>query len=228
MKRDVRNLLNKRIFLLDVEGDGRSGGGVPVETSLIEVEGGRFVAEHRWLTNPGGRIGSYATAVHGITNEMVANCPRLEEVADEISSVMMGQTIVGLSVSNDLNMLRKGIPSIDFVCGDLVDIQKLTYLAPSGRKNMGLANLCNDLGIDMAFDLMPFGERSRMHGSSADAWLTSRCLFALIERLQAFGSWAMVKDASLRCFIEMSPEREAMLRKNLEARGLDITEGRKP
>lgn len=225
---EIRKLSSGRLFLLDVEGDGRAGGGNPVEISLIEVDGGRFVAEHRWLTHPGGRIGSHASSVHGITDEMVADSPCIEEIAGHIEALVLGQTVVGLSIQNDFNMLRKGIPSIDFMFGAVVDVQKLTYLAPSGRKMMGLANLCADLGIDMDYDLMPFGDRSRLHGSSADAWLTGRCFFALVERLENLKDWRMAKEASRRGIMNMSPEREALLRKTLDDRGAEIKEGRRP
>lgn len=225
MRRDVRCLVTGSILLLDVEGDGRADGGVPVETSLIELDAGRFVAEHRWLTHPGGRIGSHATAVHGITDGMVAGCPGFHDVAHEIEAVMRGRTVVGLSVTNDLKMLRKGIPEIDLALGALVDVQKLSYLAPSGRKAMGLENLCLDLGIDTNPEFLPFGDRLRLHGSSVDAWLTGRCLFALVDRLLAAGDWSMIRDAGLRCFIGMSSQHD---REGLANRVAESAEGRRP
>ena len=223
--KDVRDLANERLFLLDVEGDGGPGGGTPVETSLIEIEAGRFVAEHRWLTNPGVAVNPSARRVHGIDDAMLEGCPAMEEVAGEIEKLVRGQTVVGLAVGNDLNMLRKKIPGIDFLAGRIVDVGKLSYLAPSGRKNMGLDNLCADLGIALDLDDMPFGGRTRRHGSSVDAWLTGKCLFALIGRLEG-AEPAVIKQASITAFIQISPERERLLVGQLEAADLPVPTGR--
>ena len=225
--RDIRKLVESRIFLFDIEGDGGPDGGFPVETSFIEVNGGRFVAEHRWLTNPGRPIHSSATWVHGITDEMVSDAVPMEEVAAEIADLVRGQIVVGLAIENDLKMLRKKVPGIDFMIGRAVDVARLSYLAPSGRKNMGLDNLCNDLGIDMSMDLLPFEGRGRRHGASADAWLTGKCFFALMERITDADD-VVAKEASLRGFLQMPPSREKLLRQELEEMGLPVPEGRLP
>jgi DNA polymerase III epsilon subunit-like protein len=225
--RDIRRLAEGRNFLLDVEGDGGADGGTPVETSFIEVDGGRFVAEHRWLTDPGVPIHSSATWVHGITDDMVAGSPRMEAVAAEIADLVRGQTVIGLAIENDLKMLRKKVPGIDFVIGWAVDVSRISYLAPSGRKNMGLDNLCADLEIDMSPELLPFGERGRRHGASADAWLTGRCFFALLERIRDADD-RVAKDASLRGFLQMPPSREKILKQELEELGIPVPEGRLP
>lgn len=225
--RDIRKLAEGRIFLLDVEGDGGPDGGTPVETSFIEVDGGRFVAEHKWLTDPGVPIHASATWVHGISDDMVASSPRMEDVAGEIADLVRGQTVVGLAIENDLKMLRKKVHGIDFVIGRAVDVARISYLAPSGRKNMGLDNLCEDLGVDMSPELLPFAERGRRHGASADAWLTGRCFFALIDRIRDADD-RTAKDASIRAFLQMPPSREKILRQELEDLGIPVPEGRLP
>ncbi len=225
--RDIRKLAEGRVFLLDVEGDGGPEGGTPVETSFIEIEAGRFVAEHRWLTNPGVPIHSSASWVHGITDEMVVDSPRMEEVAAEIADLVRGQAVIGLAIENDLKMLRKKVPGIDFMIGRAVDVARISYLAPSGRKNMGLDNLCADLGIDMSPELLPLSERGRRHGASADAWLTGRCFFALVDRIRDADD-RIAKEASIRGFIQLPPSREKVLRQELEDMGIPVPEGRLP
>lgn len=225
--RDIRRLAEESVLLFDIEGDGGIDGGVPVETSFVEVEGGRFVTEHRWLTDPGAPINPNATWVHGITDEMVSTAPPMEAVADEIAELVRGRTVIGLSVENDLKMLRKKVHGVDFMMGRIVDVSRMSYLAPAGRKNMGLDNLCADLGIDMDPELLPFGDRSRRHGASADAWLTGRCFFALIERIMGADD-AVAKEASLRGFLQMPPSREKILKDELAALGRPVPTGRMP
>lgn len=225
--RDIRRLTAEDVLLFDIEGDGGAGGGLPIETSFVEVRAGHYIAEHRWLTNPGGPIHPSATWVHGITDEMVADAPLMEDVASDIADLVRGRTVIGLAVENDLKMLRKKVPGIDFIIGRIVDVGRLSYLAPAGRKNMGLDNLCRDLGIDMDPEMLPFTERGRRHGASADAWLTGRCFFALMERIRDADD-RVAKEASLRGFLQMPPSREKLLREELAQLGLDVPTGRQP
>lgn len=225
--RDIRGVVDETALLFDIEGDGGADGGVPVEVSLIEVDRGRFIAEHRWLVDPGTHIHPSASYVHGITDDMVDGKPSLEDVAPEIVDLVRGRTVIGLSVENDLKMLRKKIPGLDFMIGRIIDVSRMSYLAPAARKNMGLDSLCADLGIDMDAELLPFGDRSRRHGASADAWLTGRCFFALLERIRDADD-AVAKEASLRGFLQMPPSREKLLKDELAAIGIPVPTGRLP
>lgn len=225
--RDIRRVVDETALLFDIEGDGGIDGGVPVEVSLIEVDCGRFLAEHRWLVDPGTPIHPSASYVHGITDDMVAGRPPLEDIAPEIVELVRGRTVIGLSVENDLKMLRKKIPGLDFMIGRIIDVSRMSYLAPSGRKNMGLDNLCADLGIEMDPELLPFKERGRRHGASADAWVTGRCFFALIDRIRDADD-VVAKEASLRGYLQMPPSREKLLRQELEDLGVPVPTGRLP
>jgi len=68
-----------------------------IELAAIRVmpDGGR---ESRcWLLNPGIPIPLESTAIHGITNEIVADCPHFGQVLDEIEAFFRGADLGGFN-----------------------------------------------------------------------------------------------------------------------------------
>lgn len=77
------------IALLDVETTGRDASvDRVVEVGIVVGRNGEVIARYNWLINPGIPIPAEVTAVHGITDEMVKDKPRFEEVAHEISAAL--------------------------------------------------------------------------------------------------------------------------------------------
>jgi DNA polymerase-3 subunit epsilon len=59
------------------------------------------------LINPGVKIPEQASAVHGITDEKVANCPRFKDVARDIGEFISGCDLAGHNaISYDIVLLR--------------------------------------------------------------------------------------------------------------------------
>lgn len=62
--------------------------------------------EYEWLINPGMPIPKEATDVHGITNEMLKDKPRLGDLAAALSELFLGADVGGYNVKNfDVPML---------------------------------------------------------------------------------------------------------------------------
>jgi DNA polymerase-3 subunit epsilon len=79
------------VALLDVETTGRDASvDRVVEVGIVVGRRGDVVARYNWLINPGIPIPSEVTAVHGITNEMVKDKPRFEDIASEIAQALRG------------------------------------------------------------------------------------------------------------------------------------------
>ena len=66
---------------------------------------GKPVKEYRTLVNPIMPIPPEATAIHGITNDMVADAPTFLQLADNLSKGMANCDFVGYSVRFDLRQL---------------------------------------------------------------------------------------------------------------------------
>jgi DNA polymerase-3 subunit epsilon len=79
------------IALIDTETTGRDAQNDRiVEIGIVIGRRGDVLAKHGWLVNPGRPIPDEAKAVHGISDEMVANEPRFEELVPEIARVLAG------------------------------------------------------------------------------------------------------------------------------------------
>lgn len=79
------------VALLDVETTGRDASvDRVVELGIVVGRRGEIVAKYNWLINPGMPIPAEVTAIHHITDEMVADKPRFETVAHEIAAALKG------------------------------------------------------------------------------------------------------------------------------------------
>ena len=79
------------VALLDVETTGRDASvDRVVELGIAVGRRGEIVARYNWLINPGMPIPAEVTAIHHITDEMVAGKPRFETVASEIANALRG------------------------------------------------------------------------------------------------------------------------------------------
>ena len=66
-----------------------------VEISILKAFPDGSEKEKTWLVNPEMPIPAEATAVHGITNEKVADAPIFKEVSAEIYSWFKGSDLAG-------------------------------------------------------------------------------------------------------------------------------------
>lgn len=104
-----------------------------VEISMIKVlpDGKEPIKDTRRI-NPGIAIPAEATAIHGITNEDVANCRPFKEMAKEIANFFTGCDIAGFNSNKfDIPMLseefcRAGV-SFDFTKHRFIDVQTIFH-----------------------------------------------------------------------------------------------------
>ena len=79
------------IALLDVETTGRDASvDRIVELGIVVGRHGDVVARYNWLIHPGMPIPEEVSKIHGITDDMVKDKPRFEEVAVEIANALRG------------------------------------------------------------------------------------------------------------------------------------------
>lgn len=79
------------VALVDVETTGRDASvDRVVEIGIVIGRRGEVLARHNWLINPGIPIPAEVSAIHHITDDMVADKPRFEAVASEIANVLKG------------------------------------------------------------------------------------------------------------------------------------------
>jgi exodeoxyribonuclease X len=102
------------VVILDTESTGLDAPMRAVELAWIVIDDDMEVmAEHRYLTNPGRSINPGAIAIHGITDEMVANEPSNAEVMAKLPGKVI---VVGHNCSYDLRVIGE---HIELLAGDL-------------------------------------------------------------------------------------------------------------
>lgn len=77
-----------------------------IEVGIVIGLGGDVVERHNWLINPGIPIPKESTAVHHITDEMVAGKPSFADVADEILEVFRDKLPAAYNAAFDRGFIR--------------------------------------------------------------------------------------------------------------------------
>jgi DNA polymerase-3 subunit epsilon len=137
--------------IVDIE----TTGGYAAANGIIEIavrifDGKTVVEEYETLVNPGQPIPKYIQAFTGISNEMVADAPSFEEVAQTVFTLLQGQIFVAHNVNFDYSFIKNHLDA----CGYTLQSRKLCTVRLSrqifpGFPSYSLGNLCNSLQIDL-------------------------------------------------------------------------------
>lgn len=138
---------------------------VPVSFGFVEhvnSDGVFSTKTEGGYVNPGVPIPSGASAIHGITNDMVESATPLAEAVEMIANRLStlwssGGVIVGMNVGYDLTMVdslcrRLSIPTLEErgVIGPVMDILVLDRRFDKWRKGARkLTDLCQHYGVDI-------------------------------------------------------------------------------
>ncbi len=159
-----------RQIMLDTETTGldyRLGDRV-IEIGCVELVGRKVTQKtfHQYL-NPDRQIDPGAQAVHGISNDFLADKPRFNEVAKDFVEFIRGAELVIHNAGFDVGFLNNelalaGLPPLEEVCAGVLDTLKLAREMRPGKKN-SLDALCNEYSID--------NSGRTFHGALLDAQL---------------------------------------------------------
>lgn len=88
--------------IIDTETTGIRDDSEIVEIAILAVDGSVLLHE---LIKPLNPIDPHAIAVHGITDEMVQNCPTFSDLSNKIYSILKNKTVVAHNVEFDIKRL---------------------------------------------------------------------------------------------------------------------------
>ena len=167
----------KRQIVLDTETTGLDpkDGHRIIEIGCVELMGRRRSGRvfHRYL-NPDRAIPEDSTAIHGITDADVAECPRFPELAQEFFEFVDGAELIIHNAPFDVGFLNAelteaGWPQLEDHCQILDTLQEARHRHP-GQKN-DLDSLCVRYEVD---------NRSRdKHGALLDSEILADVYLAL-------------------------------------------------
>src|SRR4030095_5513058 len=135
--------------IVDIETTGSySAANGITEISIHVFDGDTVVEKYETLINPGQSIPRYIQAMTGITDEMVADAPRFEEVAQNIYAILQDKIFIAHSVNFDYSFIKGHLAmyGYDLDCRKLCTVRLSRKIIP-GKLSYSLGSLCDSLGI---------------------------------------------------------------------------------
>ncbi|MBN8441704.1 MAG: DNA polymerase III subunit epsilon [Thauera sp.] len=167
-----------RQIVLDTETTGldwRNGDRV-IEIGCVELLNRSLTGRHYHVfINPGRGIDAEAVAVHGVTEEFLADKPKFADVAAGFEDFVRDAELIIHNASfdvgfldNELDLLRR--PKLDKLCAGVIDTLKMAKEQNPGKK-ASLDALCDRYEIDNA--------HRTLHGALLDAELLAEVYLAM-------------------------------------------------
>src|SRR2546423_1928957 len=137
--------------IVDIETTGgyAAANGI-IEISIQIFDGQEIIEQFETLVNPGQNIPRYIQAFTSITNEMVQDAPRFEEVAEKVHTYLQGNIFVAHNVNFDYSFIKNHLEfyGYTFNAKKLCTIRLARQIFP-GLPSYSLGNLCHSLEIDI-------------------------------------------------------------------------------
>ena len=153
-------------------------GGKICELAVSVSQGGRPVEEFSTLLNPGMPMHPDVIAIHGITNEMVANAPKFADILPKLLGLLDDCVIVAHNADFDVNFLRSEFAQCGMRYLPYPVIATLVLARKSGKfaKN-NLGCIAADLGINCA----------GWHRAMADTKMAEQIFYYFLTELNKHG-----------------------------------------
>jgi DNA polymerase III subunit epsilon len=190
-----------RQVMLDTETTGlewRQGERV-IEIGCVELLNRKLTGRnfHRYL-NPERAIGAGAQAVHGLTDDFLADKPKFVEIVDELLEFVSGAEVIIHNAPFDVGFLDNELALIGREvfksgCDSITDTLKMARDLRPGKKN-SLDALCNEFGID--------NSGRQLHGALLDAALLAEVYLAMTRGQESLMMDLDMGSAALTAFIK--------------------------
>jgi DNA polymerase-3 subunit epsilon len=148
--------------IVDIETTGgyASANGI-IEISIQVFDGENVTETFESLVNPYQTIPRYIQAFTGITNEMVADAPAFEDIAEKVHTILQGNIFVAHNVNFDYSFVKSHLDhwGYTFNAKKLCTVRLARQIFP-GFPSYSLGNLCHSMGI-------PIENRHRAGGDAS-------------------------------------------------------------
>ena len=168
--------------VFDLETTGMS----PVNDRIVEIAAMRVdltgeYSEFHYLVNPGRLIPHAASRVHHITDDMVVEAPRFQNIGHDFLEFARNSTLVAHNARFDLSFLQESLArtGLPLWQGKTMDSLMLVKKLYPGLPSYSLQNLRCTLKLDRA------GDDLSAHRAGDDVVWTMRLLETLLSRALA-------------------------------------------
>jgi DNA polymerase-3 subunit epsilon len=135
--------------IVDIETTGSyaAANGI-TEISIHVFDGEKVIEKFETLIDPGQPIPYFIQTMTGITDKMVANAPRFEEVAEKIYTILSNKIFVAHNVNFDYSFVNSHLKQsgFDLISKKLCTVRLSRKIFP-GFPSYSLGKLCQSLGI---------------------------------------------------------------------------------
>ncbi|HJS54922.1 MAG TPA: exonuclease domain-containing protein [Chitinophagaceae bacterium] len=159
--------------IVDIETTGgyASANGI-TELAIHVFDGSQVVKKFETLINPRQPIPGYIQSFTGITDEMVANAPEFDVVAEEVFNILNEKVFIAHNVNFDYSFIKSHLlkSGLDLKSKKLCTVRLSRKIFP-GFPSYSLGNLCRSLEIEI----------NNRHRAGGDAEATVKIFTKLLE-----------------------------------------------
>jgi DNA polymerase-3 subunit epsilon len=171
----IESLIDRPLAIIDIEATGTTPRADRiVELAIVVVHPQADKRTHVFRTNPQVPIPPETSAIHGIYDQDVADCPTFADIAPRVLTILEGADLCGYNIIRyDLPMLieefiRAGL-SFETAGRRVIDAQRIFHKKEPRDLAAALAFYCGEVHEDA-------------HGAEADADATLKVLEGQLER----------------------------------------------
>ncbi|MEO7587237.1 MAG: DEDD exonuclease domain-containing protein, partial [Arachnia sp.] len=187
--------------VVDLETTGGGKDSCITEIGAVKVQGGEILGEFQTLVRPEVPIPPMIQVLTGITNQMVATAPRLDEALPRFATFSAGCVLVAHNAPFDVGFLRRGheLLALPWPRPHVVDTVVLArqVLPAEEVRNCKLSTLAAHFGATTVPN----------HRALSDARATVDVLHALLERVGNLGVHTLEDLSEMTA--RVSPDRRA-------------------
>ena len=150
-----------------------------IEIGAVKIKSGRIIDRYSQLINPGISIPYHITEITSITNEQVANQPKIDEVIGKFVDFIGDAVLVAHNAPFDMGFIKRDIKeylNIDLESSVIDTLQMARDLFPDFKK-YGLGDLNKSLGLAL----------EKHHRAVDDSQATANMFIIFLEKYKEKG-----------------------------------------
>jgi len=135
--------------VVDIETTGGSHGNRITEIAAVKTDGKQVLDSYETLINPEVFIPKSITLLTGITNTMVQDAPKFEDIANQFFDFLGDTTFIAHNVSFDYGIIKNHFEDLamTFNMKKLCTVRLSRGIIP-GYPSYSLGKICPQLGIE--------------------------------------------------------------------------------